>query len=227
MQLTHSPAEATPVRVEFTLRTPMVVPTTGKHLDALLSWAAVMQADFQGSADPVAAQHAIGVARHQVDNHQWCFMASLLEIDWLGEPDQLHYIKRSKLSDFANAWDDGLFRKKPYFDGSRGSTKAGSYLQPIRWVSKIVGYAMVEDMERFKELLPWITHIGKLAHKDFGAVFAAQVIEDEQATAAWLQRSLPADSPLCTVRHVPAVGTLHSPYWKRENFQNVSMFLDT
>ncbi len=79
----------TPVRIEFTLRTPMIVPTTGKHLDALLSWAAVQQADFFGETDPVAAQHQTGLARHRVGD-DWCFMASLLEYEWIGGPDQLH-----------------------------------------------------------------------------------------------------------------------------------------
>ena len=35
-----------PVRVSFTFRTPMVVPKTGLHLDALLSWAAMSRAEF-------------------------------------------------------------------------------------------------------------------------------------------------------------------------------------
>ena len=215
----------TPVRIEFELRTPMIVPTTGKHLDALLSWAAVQQADYSGSDDPIALQHHTGLARHRVGD-DWCFMASLLEYEWVGEPDQVHYIKRSRLEDYAGAWDAGLFRKKPYFDGARGATKAGSYLQPMRWARKITGFAMVEDMDRVKDLLPWITHIGKLSHKDFGAVSGFELREDVAAQVAWRKRALPAKSPLA-MDHVRAIGALVSPYWQRENFKQVAMFCGT
>lgn len=214
--------QSTPVRIELTLRTPMIVPTTGKHLDALLSWAAVQQADFFGADDPIAEQHKTGLARYQV-GQAWCFQASLLDYEWIGEPDQIHYVKRSKLEDYAGAWDAGLFRKKPYFDGARGATKAGSYLQPMRWVQKIRAYAIAEDIDRVEELLPWITHVGKLSHKDFGAVSSCTVHEDQAAHNFWTRRTLPSDSPLAT-SHVKAIGALVSPYWKRENFSQVAMF---
>ena len=213
---------ATPVRIEFSLRTPMILPTTGKHLDALLSWAAVKHADYFGAEDPVSTQHDTGLARYRF-GQDWCFMASLLEYEWIGEPDQVHYIKRSRLEDYAGAWDAGLFKKKPSFDGARGATKAGSYLQPMRWIRKITGYAMVDDMNRVQELLPWITYIGKLGHKDFGAVSGFQIFNDEVAENEWIKRTLPEMSPLAT-RHVKAVGALNAPYWQREKSKVVAMF---
>jgi len=211
----------TPVRIEFRLRTPMVVPSTGKHLDALLSWAAVQQAEFEGALDSLGRQYDIGLARHHAGN-QWCFMASLLDISWRGNLDYVHYIKRSKPQDYVDAWDAGLFnRKKPGYNMLAGSTKAGSYIQPLRWVDRLTGYAMAEDMDRVRQLLPWVTHIGKLIHKDYGAVSSFSVEVDEKARQEWPRRFLPVCSPQKTPAHVPAAGTLSPPYWKREKFEEI------
>ena len=213
----------TPVRVTFTMRTPMVIPYADKHLDALLSWAAVQKAEFGGHEDPWLVQHDIGVQRHVVGT-QWCFQASLLNFDWLGERSQLHYIKSSKLEDFADAQMDGLLDRRPFFDGRRGSTKAGSYLAPIRWAKAVTGYAIVEDMARFQGLLPWVTHIGKLRHKDWGAVASFVIAEDTEADVLWRRRNLPVASPFAS-EHAPAAAGLVSPYWKRENHTDVLVYV--
>ncbi len=212
----------TPVRVTFEMRTPLVIPYADKHFDALLSWAAVQQAEFNGHDDPWKTQHDIGVAKHMVGD-DWCFEAGHLEYDWTGERSQLHYIKRSKLEDYADAYMDGLLDRRPAFDAGRGATKAGSYLVPIRWAKTVTGYAMVNDMERFGSLLPWITHIGKLRHKDSGAVSAFSVSEDPVAKTRWLQRNLPKGSGVAS-SHAPAVGGLVSPYWKREAHKEILAF---
>jgi len=214
----------TPVRVTFSLRTPVVIPYTDKHLDALLSWAAVQKAEFEGHDDPWTLQHDIGVEKHEC-SQAWCFKAGLLTFDWVGERNQLHYIKRSKLEDYADAHMDGLLDRRPAFDAGRGSTKAGSYFAPTRWVKSVTGFAVVRDMHRFEELLPWVTHIGKLRHKDYGAVSSFSVDIDPAAMHLWSQRNLPPDSDQAT-RHVPAAGALASPYWKRENHREVLAFAE-
>lgn len=210
-----------PVRITFTMRTPVIVPSGDKSLDALLSWAAVQQADFAGAHDPVACQHNTGLAKHHVAD-QWCFMASNLTYEWASEPDQVHYIKRQRMSDYACAWGDGLLSNRPQFDAQRGFTKAGSYLQPMRWAKTITGFAMVEERGRVQELLPWITHIGKLRHKDFGAVRSFAMIDDPAAAQEWARRNLPVLSPFAT-RHRRGVGALVSPAWLREKHLEVAI----
>lgn len=211
-----------PVRVTFTLRMPMVVPSTDKTLDALLSCAAVRRADHEGHSDPWSMQHDIGVKRHAV-GQQWCFMAGNVAIEWEGPMDYVHYIRRARLEDHVEAWSRGLLSSRPRFDAQRGPTKAGSFMQPIRWVKQIQAFAVVEDVDRFKSLLPWITHIGKLWHKDFGAVDSFAVARDEAATARWQQRNLPIGSEYGNA-HALAFGALVSPYWKAENHQKVLAF---
>jgi CRISPR type IV-associated protein Csf3 len=212
-----------PVCVTFQMRTPLVIPYCDKHLDAVLSWAAVQRAEFNGEDNPWDHQHDIGVARHSVGS-SWCFKASLLEFEWVGERGQLHYIKRSKLEDYADAHMDGLLDRRPAFDGQRGSTKAGSYLVPTRWARSIKAYAMVQDMVIFKRTLNWVTHIGKLHHKDQGAVAGVEVVSDPEALARWSVRNLPVGSSEAK-QHAPTVGGLVSPYWKRENHEQVMGFV--
>lgn len=208
-----------PVRVTFTLRTPMVIPPGAKHFDALLSWASVKEAEFNGHAAPFDMQHNIGVAKHTAGS-DWCFKAGAIEIDWLGDREKLHYIKRQRIESFADAYMDGLLDKRPYFDGKSGATKAGSYIEPIRWTKNVTAFAIVEDLQRFEELLPWITHIGKLHHKDYGAVNEFKIVEDPLANTMWTRRNLPVNSDAAD-SHVLMMGGLHSPYWKRENHKPV------
>jgi CRISPR type IV-associated protein Csf3 len=200
----------------------MVVPSTDKPLDAVLSWAAVRRADYEGQADPWSMQHNIGVRRHAV-GQQWCFMAGNMLIEWDGPMDSIHYIRRARLEDHVQAWSQGLVSTRPPFDAQRGPTKAGSFVQPIRWVRQIRAFAVVDDMDRFKSLLPWVSHIGKLWHKDFGAVASFALEHDATATERWQQRNLPIGSE-CATAHVPAVGSLVAPYWKAENHGQVLAF---
>lgn len=205
----------TPVRVEFILRTPMVVSPTVKTLDALLAWAAVRRADFQGTLTSWEVQHETGLAKHIV-GESWCPMASDLQIEWQSEPEQVHYIKRQSMANYANAWIDGVLKKRPSVDTSRSDTKAGSYVQQTRWVKGIRAFAMVEDMRLFSSMMPWVTHIGKLHHRDYGAVKSFAITEDASAMSLWVRRPLPPDSPFATSDHVMAMGAIKSPYWKRE-----------
>lgn len=213
----------TPVRITFQMRTPMVIPSTGKHLDALLSWAAVRRAEFHGHDDPWSAQHDIGLAKHVVGDH-WCFMASVMQFDWAGERGQLHYIKRSKLEDYADAHMVGLLDRRPAFDAQRGLTKAGSYLLPVRWAERATAYAVVEDMDKVYMLLNWVTHIGKLHHKDMGAVASTAIEDDVRASDFWSMRNLPVGSPMAK-RHAHGIGGLTAPYWKRENHVAVCAYV--
>lgn len=212
-----------PICVTFQMRTPVVIPNVDKHLDAVLSWAAVQRAEYQGENNPWHHQHNIGVARHVVGD-AWCFQASLMDFEWVGERGQLHYIKRSKLEDYADAHMDGLLDRRPTFDGQRGSTKAGSYLVPIRWAKSIKAYAMVEDMTLFERTLNWVSHIGKLHHKDHGAVASYAIVSDSAAQERWSVRNLPLGSPAAT-RHAPAVGGVISPYWKRETHDQIMAYV--
>ena len=205
----------TPFRVEFTFRTALIEPAVEKPLDAVLSWAAVMRADFNGADDPIAQQHDLPLQRHYA-GEQWCFMASNIIFEWnkAAPRESVHYVKRSRLEDYADAWVDGLLSKRPAFDGARGLTKAGSYVEPTRWADRAIAYG-VGNIDAIRALLPWVTHIGKLRHKDFGAVNSFTVTPDDANAKNWTRRTLPQASPEAT-SHVAAMKCLSAPYWNRE-----------
>lgn len=207
-----------PIRISFQLRTPMIVPPGPKTLDAVLSWAAVRQAEFAGEPDPLLLQHETGLSRHQVGD-EWCPMASYFESMGASPAEPFHYIKRQKLQDYTDAWLNGVIKKRPAFDAQRGSTKAGLYMQSSRWVDQLTAWAVVDDEARFTSLLPWVTHIGKLHHHDAGAVKSFEVIDDETAQQRWANRPIPLGSDAATPNHVMATSCLRSPYWKRSEFQ--------
>lgn len=212
---------STNVRVRFKMRTPMIVPSVDKPLDALLSWAAVEQSEFKDVESPFDQQHDIGIAKHIVED-QWCFMASNVVYEWLGDQEVLHYIKHQRLRDYSEAWMNGLLKRAPYFHSASGITKAGNYLQPMRWASSVTAYAVVADMDRFTELLPWVTHIGKLHRTDKGAVKSYEVVQDDDAANLWRYRNLPVHSSACD-GHYLGVGSLTSPYWNRKNHTDIAI----
>lgn len=209
-----------PFRVEFTFRTMLVEPTADKTLDAVLSWAAVQRADFAGELDPRAAQHDLPLEREAVDQH-WCFKASNIAFEWDESVPrtEIHYTKHSLRTEYADAWMSGLFVKKPFHDGTRGLTKAGLYVHPVRWAKRAVAYG-VGDLQKLRALLPWVTHLGKLHSKDYGAVKAWRLDEDATALEMWSKRPLPIGSG-SAMHHAPAMGALRSPYWLRETFQEI------
>lgn len=204
-----------PLRIDFRFRTPLVVPSWDKPFDGPLARAAVDEATFRGDPDPIANQYNIGVARHTAGD-QWCFMASNIAIVWAqaSEPMTLHRIKRQRIEDYVAATDRGLLRKMPGFNAGSGPTKAGSYIHSLRWVERATAYVVASDEDRVRELVAWITHLGKLAHLDYGAISEAVVNRDDAALEQWSRRPLPFASERATA-HVPTTTALQPPYWKR------------
>ena len=211
-----------PFRLTFTLRTPMVEAHTDKTLDAVLSWAAVQRAEYQNLAEPFAVQHDLPLARHQAGD-DWCFMASNLSYAWVGERGAVHYIKRQRAEDYANAWLNGLLLKlnKSNIDMTRGSSKAATCVQSLRAASAVTAWG-IGDIEEIKKLLPFVTHIGKLHHHDHGAVARWEITEDKASHEKWKYRVLPFGSSVATgASHALSTGGLIAPYWNRGSHKRI------
>lgn len=208
----------TPLRITFTFRTRMVVPTVDKPVDGPICKAAYQQAYFEGHDDPVSQHHCTGIARHVVGD-QWCFMASNIVFEWAGPPASLHYIKRQKIEDYFNAADIGLLRKMPGFNGTSGAQKAASILTQTRQVACATAWLVAEDADRVRTLVGRLTHLGKLAHHDLGAIKEALVEEDASALQHWRVRPLPFGSDVATAAsHALATTALQPPYWQRSKY---------
>lgn len=228
-------ASAQPMRVEFTFRMPVVEPSTIKPLDGVLSHYAVKQAMWQGAHDPLQPQWDIGVARYggggdASDPDQWCLQASNIEFEWRGLTQYGHRLRWQRYEDYYAVFESGLYRAKPdraptrppAFDGARGDTKAALIVEPLRECVKATAWAIVDDSDRFEFLCHCVSHIGKYAHNDMGAVATVALHRDEAAWQNWRRRPLPLgaqdDAALAAslpLTHAKGVTALRSPYWKR------------
>jgi len=207
----------TAFRVQWELFSPVIVPGMPVHLDALLSWARVFEAEMTGQADPLAVQHDLPLERHETE-HGWCFKASALNFEYAGDPQRLHYIRRSDIDELAEPYSRGVVTSRngaPAFDTSRGMHKAGSFLLTQRFAREVTAYG-VGDIDRVRELLCHVTSLGKLRRRAKGAVrsFTVQAIED--TTPHWAQRNLPVGSPFAGPFHAMIQQRLHAPYWAKE-----------
>lgn len=225
------------LRLDIALRSPVVVWPGIKTMDAPLAWAAVQQARYRGDPDPVARQHELGLAWLETDT-QRCPMASPIDIvvheNADGTPSRFPtpfpYIKYQNSKTYSRAWGRGLLTKRPpTFDGQRGATVAGMFVVQTIHADALVAYVVADGgsgFARVMELLPYLTHIGKLHRIDFGAVAKICVSVDEQAKTQWLRRPLPVDAPDALLfnavsKRAMAMGALESPYYDRARFAPV------
>ena len=206
-----------PFRVDWELYSPVVVPAMPLHLDALLSWARVHEAELAGDREALTLQHDLPLQRHETEAG-WCFMASMVHFDFEGPRQQLHMTKRADLDALANAFAAGAFgQRKPPFDPSRGQTK-GASLQLPQAFARTAWACGVGDIEKVRALLTNVVSLGKLRRRGKGAVRAFDVARWDAATEQWSRRNLPHDSSLASSRtHALAQQRLHAPYWSKEH----------
>lgn len=206
-----------PFRVRWELFSPVIVPTMPIHLDALLSWARVREAELDGIADMLALQHDLPLERHETE-HGWCFKASALEFEYEGAPLQLHYNRQSDIDAVAEPFMRGAIKTRtgvPGFDPVRGMYKAGSFLLTQRFASEVTAYG-VGDPARVRELLRHVDSLGKLRRRAKGAVRSVVVEEASTGGERWVNRNLPVGSEFAGDGHALAQQRLHAPYWSRD-----------
>lgn len=206
-----------PFRVRWELFSPVIVPTMPIHLDALLSWARVREAELEGSPDMLAVQHDLPLERHETENG-WCFKASALEFKYEGAPLQLHYNRQSNIDAVAEPYMRGALKTRtgvPGFDPARGMHKAGSFLLTQRFASEVAAYG-VGNPARVRELLGLVASLGKLRRRAKGSVRSVVVEEASDGGERWAHRNLPVGSEFAGAGHALAQQRLHAPYWAKE-----------
>lgn len=205
-----------PFKVTWELHAPVIVPSMPIHLDALLSWARVHEATLNGDVEALAKQHDLPLKRHETAEG-WCFMASIVEFEFMAPMQQMHMSKRADLDALARSYEAGLFGdRKPYFDPSRGMTKGASFQMPQAF-AKSAWACGVGDLDQVRELLAQVRGLGKLGRRGKGAVRAFAVEPWEEATSDWARRNLPQDSQFATDEtHALAQQRLHAPYWSKD-----------
>jgi CRISPR type IV-associated protein Csf3 len=215
----------TPFRVTWTLASPMAVPLVPIHLDGLLSWARVHEAENAGSEDPWAQQHDLPLERFETAKG-WCFKASWVQLHAYDDemPFPMHVVRRSDVTEFARAWESGLLgRKVPLFDPARGLTKGASLQHSMRSYHSATAFG-VGDLDGVRRLLGHVHSLGKLRRRSAGRIVSVEVAAFVQAAEAWRARHLPQDAE--AKGYVSDIGALRAPYWKRETFVPVQIPID-
>ena len=201
----------TPLRISFTLDRPMRVPEFPIHLDALLAWSAVKEAEDMGHDTPFDAQEHLPLAREgQGDDAVWC--ASQLLYRPLSTPEHVTLVKRYELDAIARRQGSLIAGGPNKIPMGTGPYKAFVLGEPVVWVAGVVAYALGEA-ERIGELLTRITHIGKRRGIGMGRVSATDIQADARAEHAWRYRIMPTPCE----GYEPIEAAIRPPYWQRES----------
>lgn len=198
-----------PLRITFTLNRPLRHPEYPIHLDALLAWAAVREAERAGSPDPLAAQEHLPLASHGAGaDAVWC--ASQLIFAPIEPPHTHLLVKRFELDALASGRGKVFSSGRNVFTPGSGPFKAFMVMHPMVWTRQVVAYA-VGDPERIRELLAAVQSIGKLRRLKMGNIVSRDMVEDERAHAAWRYRVMPAPEP----GYAALEANTRPPYWDR------------
>ena len=208
-----------PLRIEWSLATPWCPPPLGLHLDGLIGWAIVHEAESRGecfdSYDAILAD--LPFAKHETASG-WVWKASLVRpVEVLGS-ERRYMTTKTATSEFAERMSDGRILGKPLssIDTVRGPFKNDAFWYTIEHAPRCAAYCL-GDPERIAPLLDVITHLGKRARLDHGRVDGVTIVEDESAKDQWRQRHMPEPEN----GHEPVMGRLQPPYWKGEGQTHV------
>lgn len=211
--------ENLPLRIEWELATPWCPPYHGLHLDGLVAWAMVQEAQATGTLplhyDDILAN--LPFAKHET-KAGWVWQASLLRPVAVLGSERRYMTTKTATAEFAARMHSGGIEGKPLtsIDTVRGPYKNDAFWYTVEHVERIVAYC-VGDPERITPLLGTVTHLGKRARLDHGRIapvegMLAQIHEDPDALKLWRNRNMPEPQN----GHQQVVARLTPPYWLGE-----------
>lgn len=202
-----------PLKITFRLDRPIRCPEYPIHLDALLAWAAVREAEEAGHPHPLEAQENLPLAFEEGEGGTiWC--ASHLMWQPLAPPEQVFLTKRFELENLAR-------RKGKVYEGGpnlmtqgTGPYKSFVLQVPTVWTTHVVAYAL-GDPDRITSLLSKVTHLGKMRRIGLGQIATRHVDLDSKAEHFWKLRIMPRAMP----GYEPIFAVTRPPYWGTERRQ--------
>ena len=215
----------TPLRLTWTLATPIVVGAYPLHLDALIAFAMASegrQNDFSGWDDNAKLLLPL---EQEVQGSLECWKASVLVPTEPGEHSMRFWTRKSDVYDYANRLEAGQldvktkFPLKPYgikFDTQRGTFKQMFKFFPVRSVKQLQAWC-VGDEDRIAELLApeagFITYLGQKSRMGFGRITDFEIVPDDAAADKWKSRVMPWPEQDC----VEVEAATKMPYWQAAN----------
>lgn len=211
-----------PFKVTIRLRSPVVLESEYPiHLDALIAWHVVREAEGAEMEDPWAAGDDLSdfLASEENQNGR-VWKASRLIFTPLRERGMLNAIRKSDPETFLADMNAGYYattRKLSGIDTRSGQYRAYQMLIPYQWMDKVEAWG-VGDIEAVREALQSLQHIGKLSRNGFGLIFEITVEADPAGDDKWRLRVLPEGMQGAVgVAYAPAMHCLSAPYWRKTN----------
>jgi CRISPR type IV-associated protein Csf3 len=208
------------LKVTFTFTTPVVRDSEYPlHLDALLAWSVVEEAESFGADDAWAAANDLShLLASESSKSGWVWKASALRFTPASERFLMSMIRKSDPLLYMDGIDRGrieMKRQRSTINTGSGQERAYQFLMPHQWMEKAEAWC-IGDLEMIAEALARLNGVGKLIRNGFGAIRTINIESDPQAETRWRLRVLPSDMRGAEdCRYVPALHCLRAPYWKK------------
>ena len=213
-----------PLRITFTLRSPMVLPERPIHLDSIVGCAAYRNAERSGAADPRTELDSLPFARATGPDGQWVWQASQLLLEQEGGIFWTHYVRSYEV----NAWAAG--RERGHWQGNKNAIRVGSgpmkafaITQPMGHIRRAVAWG-VGDADAIDFLLRQeIVALGRNTRQGWGRIDSI-AIEDAPAgeEGFWQRRVLPQSlGEFKLPGHYAGTASVRPPYWDRSQWQPI------
>jgi CRISPR type IV-associated protein Csf3 len=193
-----------PLRVECRLQTPMAESGHPLHLDALLAWARVDEADGD-----IAVNDDLPLERFEPEGGDWVWRASVMAgvVLWR---QQVPFVRSYQAWVWAEDHGRTYVSGRNTFPMGTGPYKGYDMRRGMVQIDRLAAYC-VGDPTAIRRLLGRVTNLGGLRRWDAGRVGEWSVTPDPEALTLWERRVMPV--PLPGYRR--AMQTLRPPYWDR------------
>ncbi|MBU2786268.1 hypothetical protein HAP93_10930 [Acidithiobacillus ferriphilus] len=194
------------------------------HLDALVAYGVMREAEIQGCDDPWRAADDLSECLDRTDGDPWVWKASRLDmparLSGMGVFQMTNMVRKSEPERFYDALDAGDWESQRQIRGSFTiDTQSGQY-RGYQWyaisrsVPEVKAWA-IGDYDALEYYLRHVTHIGKMGRNGYGNVTGIELAACVD-TEAWRLRCLPTDmAGKPGVRYEAAYGCLRPPYWRK------------
>lgn len=194
------------------------------HLDALVAYGVMREAEILGHDDPWQAADDLSECLDRTDGHCWVWKASRLDmpatLSGMGVFQMTNMVRRSEPERFYDAleagdWESQRQIKESFtIDTQSGQHRGYQWYAISRCVPEAKAWA-IGDCDALEYHLRHVTHIGKMGRNGYGIVTGVDVAPCVDKDA-WRLRCLPTDMKgKPGVRYESAYGCLRPPYWRK------------
>lgn len=218
---TDSPQAGTlePLRIDFDLRAPMIVPKRPIMLDALLAFVAVRRGFIQAvpGAENYDAQEILPLAKHVAADGAWVWCASALHIEWASQVYSQHRARPFQFNEWAKDRELGVWgslRSKDVISSGSGLMKGYLIKDEAAHVARCTAWC-VGNLKQITDMLGDLVGVGAKVNLGYGRVRQFAVTADASAGERWQRRYLPAVMQSPGLDWALGSAPLRAPYWDR------------